>query len=383
MNDNNDTNERRRTTKYIAGFTLLIVMVASVGAVYGQETQETQRGSAKFQLSYRFYLENVGQLDLSSVTLRLAQLKDWDPVQAVTNFVIDTASNQTTTDEYDNQYLWYEYTDFKINQTIDLWFHANVTLNFVDYSTPELIAEPYDIDDDQYKLFTAYHPLADNTDPSIRNIAQQLELPNDPIGTAYNLYNFTSNYIDYRLLSSIRGATYAIRNQEGDCDEYTTLFIALARSLGIPAVSHTAWLADFESGFVGTDDGAIAHAYPMFYVEGVGMLPADPTRGRSSIFDNWLKTDQKRITLTRGPDNPYRLLQYRWFPIAGLPNPDIFSNYTIIIHDMNIEYTSRLRSIIIIALAGIPAVFGLVNIVGGYRIRREKKEKLERLLSPE
>ncbi|MFW9807143.1 MAG: transglutaminase family protein [Candidatus Thorarchaeota archaeon] len=377
-----DTAGRKRATKYVGGFVLIIIIVASIGLVYQQEVQETVRGSAEFQLSYRYYLKNEGPLPLSSVTLRLAQLKDWDPIQTVSSFVIDTAPNQTTIDEYDNHYLWYEYTDFKINQTLDLWFHANLTLDFVNYATPDLTVEPYNVEDELYQLYTAYHPLADYTDPNIRHIAQLLEVPNDPIGTAYNLYNFTANYIDYRLLSTARGATYAIRNHQGDCDEYTTLFVALARSLGIPTVSHTAWLADFETGFVGTDDGAIAHAYPMFFVQGVGMLPVDPTRGKDSIFDNWLKTDQKRITMTRGPDNPYRLLQYRWFPVEGLPNPSIISNYTIMIHKMNTEYTSTLRSLIILSLTSIPAIFGLMNIVVGFRIRKENKQKLDQLLSP-
>ncbi|MFW9788196.1 MAG: transglutaminase family protein [Candidatus Thorarchaeota archaeon] len=374
---------RRRTTRYIAGFALLIIVISAIGVVYEQESKKPERGTAEFQLSYRFYMKNEGPLDLTSVTIRLAQLKDWDPVQTVTGFVSDSISNQTTTDEYENQYLWYDYTDFNVNQTIDLWFHANVTLTFLDYTTPDLTIEPYNVEDEQYKLFTAYHPLADSTDPNIRKVAQFLEVADDPIKTAYNIYNFTANYVDYRLHSSIRGATYALRNAEGDCDEYTTLFVALSRSLGIPAVSHTAWLADFDTGFVGTDDGAIAHAYPMFYVEGVGMLPADPTRGRSSLFDNWLKTDNKRITLTRGPDNPYRLLQYRWFPVEGLPDPTIFTNYTIEIHNMNIVYTSKLRSLIITSLVSIPAIFGLVNIVIGYRIRQEKKLALEKLLSPD
>ncbi|MFW9768193.1 MAG: transglutaminase family protein [Candidatus Thorarchaeota archaeon] len=378
-----ETAGRIRATKYIGGFILIIIMVASIGVVYGQEVQETKRGSAEFRLSYRYFLKNEGPLDLTSVTLRLAELKDWEPIQKVSNFVIDTAPNQTTIDEYDNHYLWYEYTDFRINQTLDLWFHANVTLDFVNYATPDLAVQPYNVEDELYQLYTAYHPLSDYTDPNIRHIAQLLEIPNDPIGTAYNLYNFTANYIDYRLLSSIRGATYALRNHEGDCDEYTTLFVALARSLGIPAVSHTAWLAEFETGFVGTDDGAIAHAYPMFFVQGVGMLPVDPTRGKDSIFDNWLKTDHKRITMTRGPDNPYRLLQYRWLPVEGLSDPSIISNYTIMIHEMNTVYTSILRSLIILSLVSIPAIFGLMNVVVGFRIRKENKQKLERLLSPE
>lgn len=370
------------TLRFVVVTAILLVIVISTGIVYANEAQQTEKGTVDYQLSYRFYLKNEGPIDLTSVTLRLAALKDWEPVQVVTGFTADTLPNQTTTDEYGNEYLWYEYGSFAINQTIDLWFHVNVTLHFVDYSTANLQIEPYDTNSDLYKLMTAYHPLADSTDPSIRNVAQSLEVSGEPIETGFKLYNFTASYLNYRLLSSIQGASYALRNGAGDCDEYTTLFVALARALGIPAISYTAWLADFAPGFVSTDEGAIAHAYPMFYVEGVGLLPADATRGKTNLYDNWLKTDSKRITMTRGPDNPYRLLRYRWVPVEGLADPSVFSNYSISIHEMTERYTSNIRNIIVLALVGIPVVFAIVNIQSGYKIKKHREEKLEKLLSP-
>ncbi|MFQ5833062.1 MAG: transglutaminase family protein [Candidatus Thorarchaeota archaeon] len=372
----------RMTLRFAASVLVLALMVFAVGAVYSLETQQTERGKADFRVSYHFYLKNEGPIDLTSVTVRLALLKDWIPVQTVEDLAIDTFPNQTTTDIYENEFVWYDYRDFKVNQSIDLWFHANLTLPFVDYASADLPITPYNTELDIYKLYTAFEPLADSTDPSIRNVAQSLEVLNDPLGTAFNLYNFTASFLDYRLMSSTKGASYALRNGVGDCDEYTYLFVALSRSLGIPAVEHTAWLADFAPGFVTSDEGAVAHAYPMFYIEGVGLVPADPTRGKSSIFDNWLRTDYKRITLTRGPDNPYRLLRYRWLPIEGLPDPSVFSNYTIIIHDVNIQYTSILRNIILVSLVGIPVVFGMANVLNGYQLRQLQKKKLEELLSP-
>ncbi|MFW9887875.1 MAG: transglutaminase family protein [Candidatus Thorarchaeota archaeon] len=376
------TEHRRNILSFIALLIIIVSLVTSVSLVYTAESKQTSRGTADFQLTYSFYVRNEGPVDLTTVTVRLAMLKDWAPIQKVTGLIMGIAPNLTTTDEYENEFAWYEYSNFKVNKSIELEFHANLTLTFVDYATTDLEYEPYDPDSLEYQLFTAFHPLADNTDPSIRNIAQSLESPNDIIETAFNLYNFTSTYLNYRLHSSARGASYALRNGEGDCDEYTTLFVALARALGIPAVSHTAWLADFEPGFISTDEGSIAHAYPMFLIQGIGMLPVDPTRGKSSLYDNWLKTDYKRITMTRGPDNPYRLLRYRWIPIEGLPGPTVESNYTISIHSMNIQYTSTLRSIIITSLIGIPIAFAFANAIIGYQSKVKRKKKLEQLLSP-
>ncbi len=361
----------------MAGIVLPVVMI------YSAEMEETVRGFAEFQLTYRYYLKNEGPLNLTSVSIRLALLKDWAPIQTVSNLTIMTPPNQTITDEYENQFAWYEYQDFNVNQTIDLVFKANLTLNFIDYTSATLDIADYNESSDLYKLYMAFNPLEDSTDPNIRNVAQSLEVPDDLLGTAFNIYNFTSHYLKYKLYSTVRGASYAIRNANGDCDEYTTLFIALSRAVGIPAIGHTAWLADFAPGFVTSDDGAVAHAYPMFYVAGVGMLPADPTRGATSTFDNWLKTDAKRITLTRGPDKPYRLLRYRWIPVEGIEGPTIFSNYTVSVQDMRIEYTSNLRQVVILSLAGIPSLFMVYSGVKGYQARKQRKRKLESLLDPE
>ena len=379
------SNAEKPTKKIIQVLALSIIIVAVVSSfivLYRIERQEVFRGEANYELSYRYYFKNEGPLNLTSVTVRLAILKDWEPIQDVTGINIHTTPNQTTTDEYDNEFAWYEYSNFQVNQTIDLKFDVNVTLKFVDYNSAKLNILPYDEDTEQYKLFTAYHPLTDTTDPNIQRVSQSLSTSENPIDRAFNMYNFTSTYIRYQLMSSIKGATYALQNGEGDCDEYNTLFIALARAGGIPAVGHTAWLGNFEPGYESTDDGAIAHAFPMFFVEGVGMLPLDPTRGNKNFFDNWLKTDAKRITMTRGPDHPYRLLNYKWIPHPVLDDPEIDRNYSISITDLTTKYYSTLRLTILIALPSAAGIFIIASVIRGILLKKEQKEKLERILSP-
>ncbi len=364
---------------------MMIIVLGGGIVIYQDETTNPLKGQANFQLTYRFRLVNRGPLNLTFVSIRLALLKDWQPVQVVHDLRIDTPPNRTTTDEYDNQFAWYEFDSFAVNQTLDLQFHANLTLNFLDYTTVQLNYKPtFNTSSPIYKLYTAYDPLADPTDPLVQQVASTLAAhARDPLEIAFEAYNFSSTYIRYKLLSSVRGASFALRNGYGDCDEYNTLFIALLRANGIPAIGHTAWLADFAPGFETTDDGAVAHAYPMFYLEGVGLLPADPTRGHTSLFDNWLKTDYKRITLTRGSDHPYRLLKYRWMPVEGYPDPVVDSNYTITIHDLNIEYFSLLRTTIIVGVIGTPLIFIVTRLIQLQKYKKRQKEQLEKLLEPD
>ncbi len=371
--------------KHIKALSLIVLVFISlgvVGVIYTKEKGDVLKGVANLHLKYRFQVVNEGPLNLSFLSVRLALLKDWDPVQKVSELKMYTPPNRTTTDEYDNKFAWYEFNEFPVNKSLDLVFEVNLTLNLLDYTGLDIKPQPYNTSDPLYKLFTAYDPLADPTDPAIKQLAQQLAPTDDPLKIAFKAYNFSSSYIKYRLLSSVRGASFALRNGYGDCDEYNTLFIALVRARGIPAIGHTAWLADFAPGFETTDEGAVAHAYPMFYVERLGLLPVDPTRGNKNLYDNWLKTDYKRITLTRGPDHPYRLLKYRWVPQENVSDPNVVSNYTIQIIDMSIKYFSLLRATVLSVLVGIPIIFVSINIIQSYRSKKEIKRKLEKMLNP-
>lgn len=361
---------------------LVLLLLGSITREYNVEQNEILKGKANFQLTYRYRMQNQGPLNLSSVSLRLALLKDWAPVQKVDSIIIRTEPNLTTTDEYENSFAWYNYDSFGVGQSLDLKFDVNLTLNLLDYSTAKLDILDYDYNDPLYKLYTRYHPFSDTTDPGIQNVAQGLTSSTNPFDIAYEAYNYSSTYIQYKLLTNEKGAPWVLRNGYGDCNEYTDLFMALIKARGIPAIEHTAWLADFKEGFTTTDEGAAAHAYPMFYINGLGLLPVDPTRGNSNLFDNWLKTDEKRITMTRGPDQPYRKLIYRWIPVEGVDSPLIQSNYTISINKLDINYFSTLRKVLVILVIGIPTMFVIYNAIKGRFARNKTIEKREKLLSP-
>lgn len=82
---------------------------------------------------------------------------------------------------------------------------------------------------------------------------------------------------------SYRGALYALQNARGSCSEYTNLFVAVLRALGIPARQQNGYLylprqhtrINPESG--GLDLSMLRHAWPEFYLPDTGWVLADPT----------------------------------------------------------------------------------------------------------
>ncbi|MCY3412865.1 MAG: transglutaminase family protein [Candidatus Heimdallarchaeota archaeon] len=369
---------------YIAPILIVMLIFSGFYYSYDQENDELVKGETKYQLSYRYFFVNNGPLNLTSVDIRLAQLKSWEPYQRVNDILIHSEPNRTSIDDYSNKFLTYSFENVEPGQTIDLKIDVNLTVNFIDYSSIELPNFQFNTTDSNYVKFMAYDPLTDTTDLRIREVASRLQAKSsDYKSMAFEAYNFTSHYLNYKLLSTSRGASFALSNGYGDCDEYQNLFIALVRAMGIPAIGHTAWFADFYEGMIMSDDGVIAHAFPMFELPGIGLVSADPTRGKDQLYDNWMKTDNKRIIMTQGPDQPYRLLNYRWIPVDGIENPTISRNYTIEIKNMETQYFSKIRTIIVLQLIFIPIIYVVFNLVNFRRTRRIQQEKLVTLLNPE
>lgn len=92
--------------------------------------------------------------------------------------------------------------------------------------------------------------------------------------------------VDYNLSTLTadvsQPASWVLENRYGVCDEMTSLFIAMVRSLGVPA--------RFVSGVAYTEENSFAgtwgpHGWAEVYFPGVGWVPFDPTFGEFAWVD--------------------------------------------------------------------------------------------------
>ena len=89
---------------------------------------------------------------------------------------------------------------------------------------------------------------------------------------ARKLYDWTYDNIEKTIVLSFPSALDVLKTKEGDCNEHTVLFTAMARSLNIPTrIAIGAVWSDALSGFY-------YHAWPEVFV-GQG-IPMDPTLGQ-------------------------------------------------------------------------------------------------------
>jgi transglutaminase-like putative cysteine protease len=98
-----------------------------------------------------------------------------------------------------------------------------------------------------------------------------------------------NSYVEKRPTVSLPSALEVLRTRVGDCNEHTVLFVALARSLGIPARINV--------GVAYVRGAFYYHAWPEVYIdegEGRGLwLPVDPTF-------NQFPADATHVRLARG-----------------------------------------------------------------------------------
>lgn len=134
---------------------------------------------------------------------------------------------------------------------------------------------------------------------------------------AQKIYKFLiENYkYDFEILktNSIQryGALKTLkRESKMGCMEFTDTFIAIARSMGIPAreINGYAYSKDPEKNPINItiNEGDRLHAWPEFYDPNFGWVQIDPTWGNTSGIDYFSKLDLNHITLvTKGIDSSY------------------------------------------------------------------------------
>jgi hypothetical protein len=72
--------------------------------------------------------------------------------------------------------------------------------------------------------------------PDIRKAAEKLrDVSKTPWETAQAVYHWILEKTEYQLIEGFGGARYCLTHRHGECGDYSALFVALCRVLGIPA----------------------------------------------------------------------------------------------------------------------------------------------------
>ncbi|MBW2971092.1 hypothetical protein KY320_02945 [Candidatus Woesearchaeota archaeon] len=129
-------------------------------------------------------------------------------------------------------------------------------------------------------------PNIDSDDEKIVEVASEIAAGKSDLNeVTFALFNWVRENVEYNmntLTASVSNpASWVLENRYGVCDEITSLFMALARSLGIPAryVSGVAY-----TNYQGLNDWQ-PHGWAELYYPGYGWIPFDVTYNQFGFVD--------------------------------------------------------------------------------------------------
>jgi hypothetical protein len=139
--------------------------------------------------------------------------------------------------------------------------------------SPEALQAEYRLPavDAEVREYLGSDPLIQTRDPRIQAQARQIVgRSRNPARAAERLTNWVHDELDKRITVSVPSAVEVLATRRGDCNEHTVLYVALARSIGLPA--RTA------AGLVYMNGAFYYHAWPEVYLN--GWVAVDPTFGQ-------------------------------------------------------------------------------------------------------
>ncbi len=143
-----------------------------------------------------------------------------------------------------------------------------------------LLLEPYLRDEPNFR----------KNNKNIQKKARELKGPTD-METLENIFQFVVDHLEYHVFDwQNRGASKALRQQKGDCTEYSELMISLCRASGIPAriVTGKTLKPSFKRR-IG------AHNWVEVYIPAYGWVAFDPTHADGRTSTSFERMENKYV----------------------------------------------------------------------------------------
>jgi hypothetical protein len=251
---------------------------------------------AIYRSSY-VYTIDFGQSVVTKTDAYVPTPTEWDSQKNVTLTSFSPSGSIGIDSSYSNEYIHFDQSHL-IGNTIS-------TVQFFNFRVYEISADtflenlqPYDTGSLLYQTYTRDEPkLETNFFTGITPGIVGTET--NPIKKAKKIYDFVIDYLTYSNIGGAPGAVYAWTHKTGACGDFSALFVALARSTGIPARPVVGWWADTNCGTV--------HVWAEFYVQDIGWIPVDPTIGQQSSANRiyyFGNLDNKRLIMSKNYNIP-------------------------------------------------------------------------------
>lgn len=190
---------------------------------------------------------------------------------------------------------------------------------------PDDVGSLGQIPEEMVGLYTADGPWYRIADPLIAKTAHQVvEEERNPYLMALHIHDFVARTLSYHLDGGWDDAVTVVKRGSGSCSEFTFLFIALARALGLPAryAGGSVYLPSKARG--GTFVDRYNHRWAEVFIPNFGWVPFDPTWDHPQVGgpvgQNYVGSHGYALVMDRG-DRDERYLGISYLDMARSEGP--------------------------------------------------------------
>ncbi|AJF62215.1 MAG: Transglutaminase protein [archaeon GW2011_AR20] len=286
-----------RLISYFIVFLLIITTISAQDFNDYENLEIEARLSSKLNLEY---LESDYRLDY--VTANLTFFPRNNEFQSTKNKFTSKPSGKINFNDNFILYRWENVGDNEIEY--ELTSNLNTRTNFK--IIRERIKFPLNEEDiKNLEEYTEESITITSNDPDIRKKASELaEGEDDLFVVVHKIASWTKQNINYSLETLTaevsQDASWVFDNRKGVCDELTSLFVAMLRSINIPARFVTG------QAYTNVIDGFGNHAWAEVYFPGHGWVAFDPTYGQMGYVDS------THITMRDSLDVRESSVNYAW-----------------------------------------------------------------------
>lgn len=258
----------RRFLSRILLFSSLVIAAFAQTAVTSQERH--------FNFHYVFTVKNVSPGERVRVWIPLAQSDAWQTVKVISKSG-DLPLKEVRQAEYGNQNLYAEALkadkgEYKFSVEYDVVRREHVVLA---NGNPVSNAPPAKVPQVELARFLEADRLVPVTGVPAQLAAQETKGATTPLQRAKDIYEYVFRTMKYDKTGSGWGhgdTLWACDSKHGNCTDFHSVFISMARSEKIPA--------RFEIGFPLPADKHSAeipgyHCWAEFYIDNIGWIPVD------------------------------------------------------------------------------------------------------------
>ncbi len=250
-----------------------------------------------FSLDSEIFLSGPGSLNNLNANVYLVPLED--PIQTVNTF--SESSSPTAEADKDSSSLRFTWTEQA--PSYQFGYDSVVKTQNRLFHVPD-INFPYSEIPEEYTEYVQASEIIDINSDIINQASEIIANEDNAYLAVHEIADWVYNNIEYDLntvtAKAAKQSSWVLDNRQGVCDEITSLFISMTRSIGIPArfvsgIAYTNLYSDFGN-----------HGWAEVYYPEYGWVPYDVT------FDQFGWIDPTHVALQKTADAGSSSITYNW-----------------------------------------------------------------------